>query len=117
MEQYNGPERRKEPQMDPLVSILSTRLESLHQDVGEIKNAMNTLSAAITKLALVEERQAVTNAALERAFNAIAAVEKRVNDLERADAHNKRTNKYVDSVVWALAAASLVFVAAKVGLV
>jgi chromosome segregation ATPase len=103
--------------MDPLVSILSTRLEALHQDVGEIKHAMNTLSAAITKLALVEERQATTAAALERAFTAIAACEKRINDLEKADAHNKRTNKYMDSVVWALCAASLVFVAAKVGLV
>ena len=103
--------------MDPLVSILSTRLESLHQDVGEIKNAMNSLSAAITKLALVEERQANTAAALERAFAAIARVEARLTDLEKADAHNKRTNKYVDSIVWALAAASLMFVAAKVGLV
>ena len=115
--QYGGPERRKDPRMDPLVSILSTRLEALHQDVGEIKNAMNSLSAAITKLALVEERQAVTNQALERAFNAIGTIEKRVADLEKADAHNKRTNKYVDSVVWALAAGSLMFVAAKVGLV
>lgn len=103
--------------MDPLVSILSTRLESLHADVGEIKSAMNNLSAAITKLALVEERQAAANAALERAFSAIAKVEERLMALERADAHNKRTNKYVDSVVWALAAASLMFAAAKVGLV
>jgi chromosome segregation ATPase len=117
MEQYDGPERRKEPLMDPLVTVLSTRLESLHQDVGEIKNAMNTLSAAITKLALVEERQTMANQALERAFNAISKIEERLATLERADAHNKRTNKYMDSVVWALCAASLVFVAAKVGLV
>ena len=103
--------------MDPLVSILSTRLESLHQDVGEIKNAMNTLSAAITKLALVEERQAAANAALERAFSAIEKVEERLSKLEMADAHNKRTNKYVDSAIWAAAAASVVFVLAKVGFV
>ena len=117
VKQYGGPEKRKDDHVDPLVSILSSRLEALHQDVGEIKSAMNNLSAAITKLALVEERQAVTNQALERAFNAINAVEKRVSDLEKADAHNKRTNKYVDSVVWALCAASMMFVAAKVGLV
>lgn len=103
--------------MDPLVSILSTRLESLHQDVGEIKAAMNALSTAITKLALVEDRQANTAAAMERAFAAIKACEDRIVQLEKADAHNKRTNKYVDSVVWALAAASLMFAAAKVGLV
>ena len=117
VEEYTGPERRKEPPMDPLVSVLSTRLESLHQDVGEIKAAMNNLSTAINKLAIVEERQAAANAALERAFGAIAKIEDRLIALEKADAHNKRTNKYVDSVVWALAAASLMFAAAKVGLV
>lgn len=117
MTQYSGTERRKEPQVDAIVSVLSTRLESLHQDVGEIKSAMNNLSAAITKLALVEERQAAANAALERAFGAIAKIEERLVVLERADAHNKRTNKYVDSAVWALAAASVMFVAAKAGLI
>jgi chromosome segregation ATPase len=117
VKQYGGPDRRKEPSLDPIVTILSTRLEALHSDVGEIKSAMNNLSAAITKLALVEERQATANAALERAFSAIKGCEERLNDLEKADAHNKRTNKYVDSVVWALAAASLMFVAAKAGLI
>lgn len=117
MEQYKGPERRKDPPMDPNVSILSTRLEALHSDVSEIKSAMNNLSAAITKLALVEERQTAASAALERAFNAIAKIEERLVVLERADAHNKRTNKYVDSMIWAAAAASVVFVAAKAGLV
>jgi chromosome segregation ATPase len=116
VKQYAGTERRKDHPVDPIVSILSTRLESLHQDVGEIKSAMNNLSAAITKLALVEERQATANAAMERAFAAIAKCEQRINDLEKADAHNKRTNKYVDSVIWSLASAALVFVAAKSGL-
>jgi hypothetical protein len=99
------------------ITILSSRLQALHADVGEIKMAMNTLSAAINKLALIEERQSMANQALERAFNAISKIEERLVNLERADAHNKRTNKYMDSVVWALCAASLVFVAAKVGLV
>lgn len=117
MEQYKSPERRKDPPMDPIVSVLSTRLEALHSDVSEIKSAMNNLSAAITKLALVEERQAAANQALERAFNSIAKIEERLVTLERADAHNKRTNKYVDAAVWAAAAASVMFVAAKAGLV
>lgn len=117
MEQYAGPERRKSTPMDPIVSVLSTRLEALHADVSDIKSAMNNLSDAITKLALVEERQAAANQALERAFNAISKIEDRLVILERADAHNKRTNKYVDSMIWAAAAASVVFVAAKAGLV
>jgi seryl-tRNA synthetase len=99
------------------ITILSSRLQALHADVGDIKSAMNALSAAINKLALIEERQSAANQALERAFKTIERIEERLVALERADAHNKRTNKYVDSVVWAMAAASLMFVAAKVGLV
>lgn len=117
MKPYNGPERRKEATVDPIVSVLSTRLEALHSDVGEIKSAMNNLSAAMTKLALVEERQTASNQALERAFNSIAKIEERLLPLEKADAHNKRTNKYMDSIIWAAAAASVMFVAAKAGLV
>jgi hypothetical protein len=102
---------------DATVTLLSSRLQALHSDVGEIKMAMSTLSAAITKLALVEERQAVSNQAMERALNAIERIQDRLTLLERADAHNKRTNKYVDSMVWAAAAAAVMFAAAKVGLI
>ena len=102
---------------DATVSLLSSRIEALHQDVGEIKQAMNTLSTAITKLALVEERQTVASQALERAFDAIERIQDRLTLLARADAHNKRTNKYVDSMIWAAAAAAVMFAAAKVGLV
>jgi prefoldin subunit 5 len=102
---------------DATVTLLSSRIQALHADVGEIKAAMNTLSAAITKLALVEERQTVASQALERAFKTIERIEERLVNLERADAHNKRTNKYVDSMVWAAAAAAVMFVAAKAGLV
>lgn len=117
MQQSTTPQQSQEPEVTHLVSVLSTRMESLHQDVGEIKSAMNNLSAAITKLALVEERQAMANQALERAFNAIGKIEERLILLEKADAHNKRTNKYMDSIVWAAAAASVMFVAAKAGLI
>lgn len=110
-------ERRSSASHDAVVSVLSARLEALHNDVHEIKSAMSSLTSAITKLALVEERQAMTNTALERCFVAIAKLEERISVLEKADAHNKRTNKYVDGVVWACAAASVMFVAVKSGLI
>lgn len=45
------------------VAILAERLSSLHSDVSEIKSVMRDLTAAITQLALVEERQANVAAA------------------------------------------------------
>ena len=119
MTNYEGPERRKEPRgMDVnIITVLSTRLEALHGDVGEIKSAMNNLSAAITKLALVEERQAVTNAALERAFVAIKAVEDRVLEVEKKLPDISRSSVWVDRGIWAAAAAAVMYVAKKVGLI
>lgn len=60
---------------------------------------------------------AVRLQALERAFNSLERMQERIAALEKADAHNKRTNKYVDSMIWAAAAAAVMFVAAKVGLI
>lgn len=117
MTDFGGPDRRANTHLESAVSVLSTRLEALHNDVFEIKSAMSSLTSAITKLALVEERQAATNIALERCFVVIAKLEERVGVLEKADAHNKRTNKYVDSVVWSFAAAAIMFIAAKTGLI
>jgi len=40
--------------------VLSLKLEMLHHDVVEVKTALNKLSEAITKLALVEQQQLQT---------------------------------------------------------
>lgn len=63
------------------MSRLDARLETLHQDVAEVKGAMHKLADAITKLAVIEERQSQVSGAVERAFVSIAGVEARVSDL------------------------------------
>ena len=55
-------------------ALLAAKLGALHEDVSEIKAALTKLSDAITKLALVEERQTQSAAALERAFTAIEKI-------------------------------------------
>ena len=81
------------------MSVLSTRLEVLHEDVSEIKSSMNLLSEAITKLALVEERQAVANNSLERAFALMDNLEKRIASLEAQAPKNQSTNIWVDRII------------------
>jgi exonuclease VII small subunit len=100
-----------------IITILSTRLEALHGDVGEIKGAMNNLAAAITKLALIEERQTTTNAALERAFGAIKRCEERLLEVEKKLPEISRASVWVDRGVWAAAAAAVMYVAKKAGLI
>ncbi len=100
-------ERRKDMRE---INELTSKLFSLHEDVSEIKGALRDLTSAITKLALIEERQTVTNAALERAFVAISRVEDRLTELERIAPMNNQSRAWVERFVLALAGAALVFI-------
>ena len=96
------------------INLLSVRLQSLHEDVGDIKGTLQNLTAAITKLALVEERLSVTMAAQERAFVAISNVEKRLSKLENKVPVTDNAMKWVDRGITAIVAAAVMFVWDKV---
>lgn len=103
--------------------LLNARLDALHGDVGEIKTAMKDLTAAITKLALVEERQSQASAALERAFDGIARVDSRVTtlqdrviELEKHDVGQNRIVAWADKAVWGAAGLLAMYAAKVVGL-
>ena len=81
--------------------VLNLQLKTLHEDVSEMKSVLKDLATAITKLALIEERQANAAAALERAFGALERVEARVAALEKDVPANKRVNVWVDRAIWA----------------
>lgn len=97
------------------VASLVAHFQILHGDVGEIKEVLKELSRAINRLALVEERQAHTSAAVERAFVAIERIEERLIKLEMAAPSARRTTDWVDRAVWAAAAAAVMFIAVKAG--
>lgn len=82
-------------------ALLSHRLATLHEDVTEMKTAMKELASAITKLALIEERQTNAAAAQERAFKVLAKLEERVSDLESYVPANKRMSVWLDRATWA----------------
>ena len=100
----------------PAEDILKVKLEVLHSDVVEVKTALNELSKAITKLALVEQQQNQTAQALERAFKAISKLDDRVFSLEQGAPKVKETSAWVDRFI--LAAMILVFsiLGAKIGI-
>jgi hypothetical protein len=97
-------------------SVLTVKIDMLHSDVVDMKIAVNELSKAITKLALVEERQAQTADAMERAFKAIGKIEDRLSALELAAPKTKETNAWVDRFILALVMAVAGFMGTKLGL-
>jgi hypothetical protein len=102
--------------------IFTVKLDALHKDVGEVKTALNKLSDAITKLALVEQQQGQTAAALERAFKAITKVEEglaedinaldvRVTVVEKAQPKHNSAALWVDRALVGLAGAGMALLA------
>lgn len=100
----------KDPAGYKEMATLSARLETLHSDVSDIKSALKDLTTAITKLALIEERVAITANALERAFKTIGKIEERVTALELKVPLNERSNAWLDRMVMTIVGAALALV-------
>lgn len=101
---------------DPAPQLLAAKLETLHEDVGEIRTALRELTNAVTRLALVEERQTQAAAALERAFKALGVIESRVSEIEKKVPEVTRASVWMDRAVMATCGAALMYVAKSTGL-
>lgn len=108
---------------DPDINVVITRLGLLSDDVGELKETLRQIATAVTRLALVEERQSQTNEALSLAFKQIdkveiklTSIEHRLVALERMQPQQQQTSAWVTTMLWATAGAAVMFVAKKVGL-
>ena len=131
---------------DKNVQVLATKIEGLAQDMNEMKHGIAKMADALTKLAIVEERQTQTILAQERAFKALERVEERqrthelvckdqdkevrqliadsnerlstrVAELEKAEPMQEQTGKWVMAAVWGAAGLLAMFVAKQLGLV
>ena len=136
-EQFN---RRAE---DKNVQVLATKIEGLAQDMNEMKHGIAKMADALTKLAIVEERQTQTILAQERAFKALERVEERqrthelqcrdqdkevrqliadsnerlaarVGELEKAEPMQAQTSKWVTAGVWGALALLASFIVPRV---
>jgi uncharacterized protein YoxC len=94
--------------------ILTHQLKVLHDDVVDLKSSLDKVADAVVRLALVEERQAQASNALQRAFEAIERVERRLTEVERATPLTERTNVWMDRLVWGCVAAVGVFIAERI---
>jgi len=108
---------------DSDINVVITRLGLLSEDVGELKETLRQIATAVTRLALVEERQMQTNEALSRAFKQIdkldlklTGIEQRLGTLERMQPMQQQTNGWVMTSVWVAAGAAVMFVAKKTGI-
>ena len=101
---------------DGLIQVIAVRLDNLHEDVSGMRDVLKELASAVSKLAVIEERQGQAAQALERAFIALEKVESRLVTLEKAQPMQQQTTAWVTAALWAAAGAAALFVAKKAGL-
>lgn len=99
------------------IETIAMQMQVLHEDVKDMQSVLKELTTAITKLAIVEERQAQIAQSMERAFKAIEKVEARLTTLEQQAPMNKQTNAWADRLVIGIITVVFVFAAHKVGLI
>ena len=128
---------------DKNVQVLATKIEGLAQDMSEMKHGITKMADALTKLAVVEERQTQTILAQERSFKALERVEERqhthelvckdqdkevrqliadsnerlstrVAELEKAEPMQAQTSKWVTAGVWGALALLASFMAQRI---
>lgn len=102
---------------DGLVQVIASKLEHLHADVAGMRDVLKELASAVTKLAVIEERQTQSAQALERAFIALEKVEARLATLERAQPLQQQTSSWVLNAMWLGAGVIAMAILKKVGLV
>lgn len=106
------------PVSDPQIAVVVTRLDTLSEDLQEIRRAMRDLVATIGKLGVIEADQRNSNAAIERAFKELekvgACCEKRYSDLDRrikaledAQPLQRQSSDWVQKFVGLLVAAAM----------
>jgi predicted nucleic acid-binding Zn-ribbon protein len=93
------------PETDLAVAI--AKIESISGDMAEVKATMRELAAAVSRLAVIEERQSTTNDSIGRAFKDINALSARVTTLEQAQPIQKQSSDLVQTAVKYIVAAVL----------
>ena len=95
-------------------------LERLTHHIARIREAqdrteksVSQIADALTRLAIVEERQSNTSGALDRLAKAIEKLDDRLNTLEDAAPVQRLTSDLVGKIVWAAVGAGTAAVVAK----
>jgi hypothetical protein len=85
------------PEADIAVAI--AKLDAVTSDLADLKASMKELASAVSRLAVVEERQTTTNDSIGRAFKQIDAVSARLTVLEQAQPIQKQSSDFVQKAV------------------
>lgn len=106
----------REPSEVLRIERITHHIQRIREDQHAMRAAIERMSEAVTRLALVEERQAAASTAIERLVKSLERLDERLRRLEVAEPMQAKAAEWVQSAVWAAAAAAVMFMAGKAGL-
>ena len=123
----NSQEQRKPPDDTAAIHLIADRINSLHNDVGDLRvnmiESMKEMTAAITRLAVFDERQLQMNQSYERLNKSLEKheeqhekLELRVDELEKQAPMTKQITTWVITGVGAIVGLVGMFAAKALGL-
>ena len=98
------------------IERITHSIQRIREDQHAMRAAIERMSEAVTRLALVEERQAAVSTTIERLVQSLEKVDERLRRLEVSEPLQAKATEWVQSAVWAAAAAAVMFMAGKAGL-
>jgi hypothetical protein len=96
------------------IGSLASDIQHIRTDQNAMRAAIERMSEAVTRLALIEERQSSASHAIERIIGLISKLEERVRSLEIAEPAQQKSAEWVDKAIWAALIGALSFIVGKV---
>jgi hypothetical protein len=87
------------------IALLTNKVESLHEDMSEMKVVMRDIANALTRLAIIDERQEKMSETQGRIFRVLDNHAERINELEKDDRRQSLAVSWVFGATWAAAGA------------
>lgn len=100
-QQGGSPLHQEDPSMPPDadLAVAIAKIDSITSDLVDLKISMRELATAVSRLAVIEDRQSTTNESIGRAFKDIQNLATRVASLEAAQPIQKQSSDAVQTAM------------------
>jgi hypothetical protein len=95
------------------IGSLASDIQHIRADQNAMRSAIERMSEAVARLALIEERQSSASHAIERIIGMLTKLEDRVRSLEIAEPLQQKSSEWVDKALWAALTGALAFIVGK----
>jgi hypothetical protein len=93
------PQKARDMPPDADLAVAIAKIDAITSDLADLKVSMRELATAVSRLAVIEDRQSTTNESIGRAFKDIQHLAARVASLEMAQPIQKQSSDAVQTAM------------------